>query len=219
MDGTGELIKDFASQLSAYRPVQIIAYPAERPLGYAPLVSIASSQLPEANVVLVAESFSGPVAIELAASVSRVAGLVLVSSFARRPVRPLLAAIASVSPIGHMPAIIISRALLGSAGTVELKQRVSRVLKGLKVDVVRARLKAVMEADKLERLRDVPCPVLSIHGRFDRLVGMRSVDEIRSVQPACQVLSLDGPHMLLETHPLECAVAINDFCKPLDKGD
>jgi hypothetical protein len=34
MDGTGELLAALVTRLSAYRSVQVIAYPIQRPLGY-----------------------------------------------------------------------------------------------------------------------------------------------------------------------------------------
>lgn len=215
MDGTGELVTDFVEQVSARRPVQAIAYPADRALGYGALLPIVSAQLPNAPTVLVAESFSGPLAIELAASDQRVVGLVLASSFARCPIAPKLATIASLAPIGRVPASLMAFALLGSAGSIELRHRVRQVLRGLRSDVVRTRLAEVMTVNKLERLRDVECPILYLKARSDRLVGTRSADEIKAVRPSSRVLELDGPHMLLETHPEKCADAIDDFCKRL----
>jgi hypothetical protein len=56
-----------------------------------------------------------------------------------------------------------------------------------------------------------------LHGRFDRLVGKKCVEEITSAQPGCQVRWFDASHMLLETHADEAAKAINEFCEHLTR--
>jgi hypothetical protein len=55
--------------------------------------------------------------------------------------------------------------------------------------------------------------MLYLRARFDRLVSRKSVDEITSLRPHCEVQTLDAPHMLLETHPVEAAAVINGFCE------
>ena len=72
-----------------------------------------------------------------------------------------------------------------------------------------------LRVDKRERLRQVKCPVLSLHGRRDLFLGERHVNEIVAAQPGCQVRWLDSSHMLLETHPEAAAEAINYFCDHL----
>ena len=66
MDGTGDLLTSFAARLAAHRPVDIIAYPAGQPLGYAALQTYIESRLPAGRFVVIGESFSGPLAIAVA---------------------------------------------------------------------------------------------------------------------------------------------------------
>jgi pimeloyl-[acyl-carrier protein] methyl ester esterase len=215
LDGTGDLLANFSKSLGGSRTVQVVRYPTENPLGYDDLVAYATSRLPDGRSVLVAESFSGPIGIELAASDPRVVGLILASSFARHPWPPSLAWIASVVPFRWIPLRFAAWLLLGSSVERDLKERVRRVIKRLHPAVVKARMTAVLTVDKLDVLREVGCPILCLRGHDDRLVGERSIEEIRSVQPTCQIQSLNGPHMLLETRPRECADAIEQFCKEL----
>jgi hypothetical protein len=57
--------------------------------------------------------------------------------------------------------------------------------------------------------------MLCLHGRFDRLVRNKHLHEITKAQPNCTVRMFDAPHMLLETHAGEAAMAINQFCDQL----
>jgi predicted alpha/beta-hydrolase family hydrolase len=75
-----------------------------------------------------------------------------------------------------------------------------------------------MDLEDVMDLEDIASPILCLHGRADRLVRRRSVDEIVAVQPRSRVCWLDAPHMLLATHTEEAAVAIEAFCAQLTDG-
>jgi len=212
MDGTGELLAALVTRLSLHRPVQVIAYPAHKLFGYDDLVDFVVSRAPKARFVIVGESFSGPIAIEIAASLSRVAGLVLASSFARHPVPSLLTPLARIVDPAWVPSSIAAAMLIGSTATPELKARLIQVLARLARELIRLRIREVLRVDKRDRLREVRCPMLCLHGRMDRLVRKKYVDEILSANPECQVRWFDGPHMLLETHPDAAADVTNQFC-------
>ena len=73
----------------------------------------------------------------------------------------------------------------------------------------------MLRVDKRSRLAQVACPVMCLHGRFDRVTGKRCLRQVVAAQPGCLVRWLDAPHMLLETHPDEAAKAIDEFCDGL----
>jgi pimeloyl-ACP methyl ester carboxylesterase len=217
MDGTGQLLGDLSERLSSRRPVQLNAYPVDRVLGYDQLVSYVRERLPNDRFVILGESFSGPIAIEIAATVPRVAGLVLVSTFARHPLPTQLALLTRLLDLRWVPANVIIAALMGSAATPKLKKLLRQVLAALPREIVRARLQDVLRVDRRDRLREVACPTLCIHGRSDRLVSKKYVNEIVAARPGCQVHWLESSHMLLATDAGAAADLIEEFCAPLDK--
>ena len=217
MDGTGELLRTLADQLALHRPVQLFAYPPDRPLSYAELTTYVVERAPNRPFVVLGESFSGPIAIEIAATDPRAAGLVLASSFARHPLPAQFAALAGLLDLRWLPKRIIATALMGSTATPELTARLHQVLAALPHEVLQYRAREVLRVDKRDRLREITCPVLCLHGRFDYLVNRRQVDEIVTAQPRCQVHWFDSSHMLLATHPEAAVKAINQFCEHLDK--
>jgi len=211
MDGTGELLKALADQLALRRPVQLLAYPSDQPLSYAQLTTYVVERAPNRPFVILGESFSGPIAIEVAATDPRAVGLVLASSFARHPLPAQLAALTRLLDLRWLPKRII--ALMGSTTTPELTARLHQVLAALPYEILQFRAREVLRVDKRNRLREITCPVLCLHGRFDYLVNRRQVDEIVTVQPRCQVDWFDSSHMLLATHPEAAVKAINQFCE------
>ncbi len=117
MDGTGDLFDAFIAALPSAIDVVIVRYPRCEPLGYAELQALARAALPEKGpFVILGESFSGPIAISLAASApSQLKGLVLCCSFARNP-RPRLSALrplVEVLPIGWAPLRLLGHLCLG----------------------------------------------------------------------------------------------------------
>ncbi len=214
MDGTGELLTALVDQLSPYRPVQSIAYPPAL-LGYDELADFVAKHAPEERFVIVGESFSGPIAIEIAATEPRVAGMVLVSSFCKHPMPSLFAPVANLLDLKWVPNAIVEWALLGTTGDTELKAHLRKVLATLPREIVRFRAAEALRVDKRDRLRTIACPILCLQGRFDRLVRKKCLDEITSIQPRSQVRWFAASHMLMETHPREAAQSINEFCDRL----
>jgi pimeloyl-ACP methyl ester carboxylesterase len=139
MDGSGVLLTALVECLVPFRPVQVIAFPNETPLGYDDLTAFVLQRTPSERFVVLGESFSGPIAIEVAATQQRVAGLILASSFARHPMPTLLAPLAGMLDLRWLPARLVEAALLGSADRSDLTDRLRRVLAKLPREVIRAR--------------------------------------------------------------------------------
>lgn len=216
MDGTGELLRTFAEQLAAHRPVRLIDYPIDHFLTYDQLVSYVRTRVPNDRFVIIGESFSGPIAIEIAATDARVVGLVLASSFARHPLPHQLAAFTRLVDFRWIPVSIVVAVLMGQTATPKLKAILGQILAKLPREIVQARAHDVLRVDKRGRLHEIKCPMLCLHGRLDRLVSKRHVDEIVTVQPGCQVRSLDASHMLLATHADAAVSVIEEFCERLN---
>jgi pimeloyl-ACP methyl ester carboxylesterase len=169
MDGTGELLRTLAEKLSTHRPVQIIGYPVDRFLSYDLLVSCVRDRLPNDRFVVLGESFSGPIAIEIAATDPRVVGLVLASSFAWHPLPTQLTVFTRLLDLRWIPTSVVVAALMGSAATPQLRVHLRQVLATLPREIIRARAQDVLRVDKRGRLREIKCPVLCLHGRSDLL--------------------------------------------------
>src|SRR6202000_2904266 len=68
LHGTGKLFTEFVEALRSTVDCVVVAYPKDQPLGYGELEGLVISALPkDRSFVLLGESFSGPLAIRIAA--------------------------------------------------------------------------------------------------------------------------------------------------------
>jgi pimeloyl-ACP methyl ester carboxylesterase len=215
MDGTGELLDAFAATMSPGIKVKVLRYPTTKALDYAGLEAVARAALPvDEPYVLLGESFSGPIAISLAASrPPQLVGLVLCCTFARNP-RPLMAVFRpwlGLLPVAVAPVGLLTRLLLGRFYTVAWRQALSGALKQVAPPVLRSRLQAVLSADVSRQLARVVVPTLYLRGTQDDVVPHSAGQHVLEVKPDTTLLELEAPHFLLQALPEEAARAVSEF--------
>src|SRR5246127_2978139 len=149
MYGTGDLFADFANAISGSFAAQIIEYPNDVCLSYTELLGLVRSVLPASEpYVIVAESFSTPLAIQFAeTNPPSLKGLVLSAGFATSPVRgflrfltPFLAPLLTYFPVNEFGARLM---LFGSKAPEELNERIRRAIVSVRPKVLMDRVKAV----------------------------------------------------------------------------
>lgn len=200
LDGTGRMSTSFLSALQAHGlTTQAIALPAQGGQGYATLAEWLWPQLPHQPFVLLAESFSGPLAIQLAArQPAALRGLVLAATFARRPVPMPAAGAALLSPAWPMPPVaLLSRLLLGRWRNRQHLSMLHDVLAQLPAATLQQRAAATLRVDVRGLLPQITVP-LCLQARQDRLLWPPSVAELQVLLPDARHIALEGPHLLLQ---------------------
>lgn len=220
LDGTTRMLRGFMPAVrQSFASVEAVAYPTDVVLDYRELETMARDVLPRhAPFVLLGESFSGPIAISIAADPPpNLIGLVLSTTFARAPV-PLLSPFASLTrfaPVRALPTAVLSAVLLGRWSTPALRLELEKALGEVAPGVLRARAATAMRIDITDRLARIAVPTLSLMANHDRLLragaGRQLVDNIADVRQ----IAFDGPHLLLQTRTDECAEAIAHFASIL----
>jgi pimeloyl-ACP methyl ester carboxylesterase len=211
LDGSGSLFVQFQAALPPHIESTVVRYPPDPPAGYVALEAIVKAHLrsPE-PYVLVAESFSGPIALSIAAAAPPgLAGLVLSCSFARDP-RPFLTTLAS-RYARRLPMPIADRLLLGRFASAPLRAAVAKLLQTLDADLVRVRLAAVRDADVTAVLPRIRVPVLYLQAAHDRIVPRKAADILAHGLPALVIRRVPGPHFLLQAAPAACAREVAHF--------
>ncbi|MBC3874054.1 alpha/beta fold hydrolase [Undibacterium sp. LX15W] len=215
MDGTGDLFSPFIDALGDRVKTVVIRYPTDKALSYEALISFVRSALPPNEpYVLLGESFSGPIAISLAAEAPKhLRGIVLCCTFARSP-RPALSPfthLVAALPLNLAPSSALAWALLGVFSTPSLRAAITNAVRQVSSAVLRRRLLAVATVDVTGLLAQVHVPCLYLQATQDRLIPARAAAEITSANPRIAVVQIDAPHCMLQAAPAAAAQVVAPF--------
>lgn len=205
MDGTGKLFAPFIAALGEACKVIVVSYPGQEALGYRELESIATSFVPkdEAYVIL-GESFSGPIAVSLAANAGpQLKGLILCASFVKNPL-PLLSVLSPLlgfAPVSALPPAALSPILFGAFTSAPLRAQLTQALEQVAPQALRARLQAVLAVDVSQQLRKIAVPVLYLQAKQDRLVPSSAGNLIKRLKPETHFRQIEAPHLVLQAVP------------------
>jgi pimeloyl-ACP methyl ester carboxylesterase len=222
MDGTGELFARFTFELGRRINVRVVRYPATEPLEYPALEEIARAAFPaDEDFVMLAESFSGPIAVSLAAAHPRhLKGLVMCATFVRNP-RPITAPLRMMLnhlPLNAIPTHLSAPVLLGHFATDALMEALRHALAPVSTAVLRARLRAVLAVDVSAQLAQVKIPVLYLRALHDRVVPPAASAHVAQLCPHASFVEIDAPHFVLQAAPEESAKAVRAFVREVAKA-
>lgn len=221
MDGTGALFADFVKVLPGWIEPVVVSYPCNRQLSYDQLSPIVESVVPsDVPFVILAESFSAPLAVKLAAKAPvGLQAVVLCAGFVSPPQRGLLSRLARVfAPLLFafgLPESVCRRFLVGDRAPQTLVETVRATVSGVSSGVLAHRLRLVLSCKAECELRSVSVPLLYVAGIEDRLITTASFREVKQEKPDALVTSIDAPHLLLQAKPCEAVTAIVSFLKQI----
>lgn len=215
LDGTGLLFANFAASFGPDVKIIVVSYPTDAAVGYSELEAVARSFLPKDQpFFLLGESFSGPIAISIAASrPPGLLGLVLCCSFARSP-RPSLSVfqpLLSVVPVAAFPLALLSFFVLGRFSSPTLRRSLAESLAEVSPSALRARARAALSADVSATLSRVDVPVLYLRASEDRVVPESASQSVVALAPASKVVEFSAPHFLLQVVPSQAAATVREF--------
>jgi pimeloyl-ACP methyl ester carboxylesterase len=219
LDGTGKLFAEFLKVMDQQISTVVVAYPKDVPMNYDELETLVTAALPtDRPFVLLGESFSGPLAIRIAARrLPFLVGLVLCVTFASNPypwagtwARPL----AKFLPLKSLPRWVRAPLMWGSASPNRAPRQSERAMAGVSAAVVRHRIAALLAVDETAALVDIAAPTLVLCAMRDRVVSKGATLTVMRGIAHAQRVDIDGPHLLLQTRPQECAAAVLSFMRP-----
>ncbi|MGN6520168.1 MAG: alpha/beta fold hydrolase [Dokdonella sp.] len=209
LDGSGRLYARFLEQLAGIDAI-IVSYPDDlaRDLdAYARHARVAIGGAD--RCIIVAESFSGPVALRLQRLDARVQAIVLVASFVRCP-HPVLRVLPPflIAAFARRFALrpLLRAFCVGADASDECVDALRDVVRMLPADVLSARLALLRSLDESTALRTMRAPVLHLRASRDRLV--RAVLAGDAPPTRLREVAIEGPHFLLQARPEACHEAI-----------
>lgn len=215
MDGTATLFAPFVQALDNRFKIISVRYPTDEALGYDDLTALAHAQLPTSEpFVVLGESFSGPIAVALAAAGHpKLLGLILCCTFVRNP-RPALSGLRffiNSLPMLTPPPMVLSALLLGKYSMPDLLLALLGAVKQVTPEVMKTRLKAVLNVDVTSQMSAVKVPCLFLRASHDRLVPRSAYELISKLNPMAQLVEIDGPHCLLQAASADASKAVTTF--------
>ncbi|MDB5888452.1 MAG: alpha/beta hydrolase family protein [Rhodocyclales bacterium] len=216
LDGTGVLFKPLLQALAPSIEAVVIAYPDRQPLGYDALLPLVMQGLPQREpYVLLGESFGGPLALRIAASRPEgLQALVLSASFISCPhhfVPTWAAHLVRPFPFRAFPRYAQIKALFGGYVTPALAALSAQALGQVAAEVFACRVKEVVRVNVSSALAACAVPMLYIQGSRDRVVPRANLQRILAIKPSVEHVSIEAPHMILQTQPEAAANAIEAF--------
>lgn len=209
LDGTGLLLRDFAERMRNACPAEVLRYPADM-TDYAELMPWVQARLPEGPHVLLAESFSGPLAVRVAqARPAGLRGVIFLASFIRAPmpVPPMAARALDGLPLNAPVFQALLRPFTTGLGVApEVAEGFRAALEEVPPSTIAGRLREVLATDLRAELTALPVPHACITARHDRLVPPFRANEL--CRGACRAERVDGPHFLAQVAPEATARAV-----------
>ncbi len=217
LDGTGQLFDPLLARLPEGVQAEVVDYPRDRVLDNEALVALVEERVPAGQPhVVVAESFSGPIALQYVQRRQRdVQALVLSASFLRNPLPAPLRALPRAATAAMfalpMPDLAVRTFLVGFDAGDELLRRVQTAVARVEDEVLAARVRSLASLDVTDICGRLKTPTLYLLATDDQLVGNRGAEQLQQALPNSEIRSIDGPHLLLQTRPGEAMEAIETF--------
>ncbi|WP_321530401.1 serine aminopeptidase domain-containing protein [uncultured Desulfuromonas sp.] len=214
LDGTGTLFDPLLRELPTKCVLEVISYPTDQPQTFEQHVEHVAERLPKHTpIILLAESFSGPVAIEILSSGEfQIERVIFVATFVKSP-QPTILGVAKHLPLSsllqlNLPSVLVRYYCFGKKATetqIELfKKNVGKVAP----EVLAQRLKILATVDLTNKLKDIKVPCCYIQAKNDKLVSSGAVTDFEKGIKKLRVHRINGPHLILQAEPKACAEVI-----------
>jgi len=213
MDGTARLFDRFIAAAPPQLSLLPIALPAEAS-NYEELTDRVAAMLPAGRLVLIAESFSGPLAIALTER-RAISGLILCNSFITAPrARAFRWGAVPAMFKSPPPLFLLRRYLLGNRADDAIVGAMASAVASVPPSILASRLRSVLALKDTGAFARCTVPTLYVRGTDDRLVpgsAWRKMSLMRSIS----VAHVAGPHLLLQANPHGAWEAIRPFIESL----
>jgi pimeloyl-ACP methyl ester carboxylesterase len=224
LDGTGLSYGPLGEAMPGSIRVTVVTYPTDQKLSFAELVQCAYEQLPrDKPLVLIAESFSGPITISLAAAFpSGIKGIVFCATFMKFA-RPFLLGQARYVPLAFLlskpaPNFLLYFLCGGKPFSDRLFPLFREIEKVINPEVMAHRIRMLTDIDATADALTLNLACCYIQGTHDKIVPARSVVPFRKCLSDLVVKSVDGPHGILQAQPEACAEIIMEFVRGLSES-
>ena len=219
LDGTGYLFKPFIEQCANPNKIITISYPTDHFIPFKELPKYIIPKLPKDQpLVLLGESYSGPVAALLATNHKLdVRGVIFVATFARYP-KSFLKTLSQVLPLSWLlklpiPNSVIRLFCFGKWNTATLSNLLKESIKANQPKILTQRARSGTSLDVRDVLSKIDAPCLYIQASKDKLVPDKAIEDFKTHIRDLAIHRVEGAHFILQTQPGNCSRIVADFVK------
>lgn len=217
LDGTGKLLSEVVKMLASEHEVTAAQYAPDM-ISYQDLKTKVEEVLPASDYIIVAESFSGPLAVMIASQKPiGLRGVVFVATFAKTPIKvpKFLTYLIDIAPVKSRLLMRLAQPfLMGRWATPEFTKRFRQVMKAVPASTIAGRLREVLEVNVVKQLGSIEVPTIYLTARSDRLIPSRMASDFD--RPPNTAIVIEGPHFLLQANAAKSSKHILDFVARID---
>lgn len=165
--------------------------------------------------MLIGESFSGPLVVKLAARYPHIVSrVILVASFVTPPT-PLLARFLPWSWLMKFPMSesTVEHWMLGKGHDKAFVNHVRQQVDSAPARTMAGRMRQIIHINATDDLQKLKCPLLYLRATNDRIVPTKCGDRVKELYSECELTSLPGTHLILQTHATEAWEQISQFAE------
>ncbi|MFK8052404.1 MAG: alpha/beta fold hydrolase [Woeseiaceae bacterium] len=214
-DGTGDLFKPLVTALGDAVDCLPVAYQDFPNLaGYEQYVLDICPQ--DRPVVLLAESFSGPIGLNvLAQAPANFIGGVFSATFAKPPLA-LIISLAEKLKLASLTLPGVSEQILrwfclNGVRDIGLIRDITAVVRAVEPETVQSRLSALTTMDAGDAVCSIEVPIMTFAASQDRIIRRRYMQSLLDAGSHRQHEVIDGPHLLLQASADQSAAKIVEF--------
>lgn len=194
--------------------VELVEYPQNISQDYKSLEKWLSEHLDWSQPrVLIAESFSGPLALQIAAKFPQsVKAIVLAASFCAAPTNPSLALL-PLRPLMMLrpPCSTIRHFLCGDSLDDAKVKALQKTVINIPAKVLSQRVRTMLTLEAADCPSLPHIPMLILQAQYDNIISWDAQNQLSTHYEHATVHWLETPHLILQTAPAECHSFIREF--------
>lgn len=217
LHGSDALFQPLCDRLPEGVTTHFVNLPSDGKQDYQTLASVLDQQLPGcpegSKRLLIAESFSGPLAIRLASMrPDEIAGIVLAASFCDAPLNPGIALL-PLRPLFMVkpPRTALRHFLVGNDASEAEVTGLQKVAQSIPSSTLSKRIRTILELMEDDNPDLPPIPMLILQANNDNLVPWEAQSKLEANYPEAITHWIESPHLILQRCPAECVQRIIEF--------
>lgn len=218
LHGTEELYGPLRDQLPASTRSEFINLPTSGKQDYQSLCEWLDDKLPKGGRrMIIAESFSGPLAIRLAnIRPNEVAGLVLAASFCDAPLNPGLALL-PLRPLFMVkpPLTALRHFLIGDDASEAKVAELSKVVQSIPSATLSKRVRTILELMEQDNPQLPELPMLILQASNDNLINWETQSKLETCYPHASTHWIESPHLIFQSCPDACMARLLEFAESI----